>query len=60
MADGWIRTDWVETVSEDGMHLMQTRFEVRVPTSEGRKFVTCALTRRTYVVRDGLACQVSA
>ncbi|MFJ3842128.1 hypothetical protein ACWGHM_42660 [Streptomyces sp. NPDC054904] len=60
MADGWIRTDWVETVSGDGMYLMQTRLGVRVSTSEGRKFVTCALTRRTYVVRDGVACRYSA
>ncbi|WP_329201893.1 MULTISPECIES: hypothetical protein [unclassified Streptomyces] len=57
MANGWIRTEWVETVSQDGMHLMETRLEVRVPASEGRKFVTCALTRRTYVVRDGVACR---
>ncbi|MEU8437180.1 hypothetical protein AB0F18_30635 [Streptomyces sp. NPDC029216] len=57
MVNGRIRTEWVETVSQDGMHLMETRLEVRVPASEGRKFVTCALTWRTYVVRDGVACR---
>ncbi|MFF4646932.1 hypothetical protein [Streptomyces sp. NPDC001389] len=25
MSNGRIRTDWVETVSQDGMHLMETR-----------------------------------
>ncbi|GLX42177.1 hypothetical protein Sros01_82490 [Streptomyces roseochromogenus] len=54
MTNGKIRTDWVETVSQDGLHLMQTRLEVRVPTSEGRKFITCGLARKTYVVRTVL------
>ncbi|MCX5308501.1 hypothetical protein OG304_34525 [Streptomyces sp. NBC_00160] len=60
MTNGKIRTDWVETVSQDGLHLMQTRLEVRVPTSEGRKFITCGLARKTYVVKDGIACRVSS
>lgn len=60
MINGKIRTDWVETVSQDGLHLMQTRLEVRVPTSEGRKFITCGLARKTYVVKDGIACRVSS
>ncbi|WP_247198902.1 hypothetical protein [Streptomyces scabiei] len=60
MTNGWINTDWVETVSRDGLHLMLTRLEVRVPTSEGRKFITCGLARKTYVVKDGTACQVSS
>ncbi|MEU5278110.1 hypothetical protein AB0G87_17020 [Streptomyces asoensis] len=58
MTDGRIHTDWVETVSEDGLHLMQTRLEVSVPTSEGRKFITCGLVRKTFVVEDGTACRV--
>ncbi|MDX3130668.1 hypothetical protein PV367_12900 [Streptomyces europaeiscabiei] len=60
MTNGRIHTDWVETVSQDGLHLMQTRLEVRVPTSEGRKFITCGLARKTYVVKDGIACRVSS
>lgn len=50
MTNGRIHTDWVETVSQDGLHLMQTRLEVRVPTSEGRKFITCGLARKTVTV----------
>ncbi|MFI1510582.1 hypothetical protein [Streptomyces sp. NPDC020597] len=60
MANGRTHTDWVETVSQDGLHLMQTRLEVRVPTSEGRKFITCGLARKTYVMAGGIACRVSS
>lgn len=54
MADEWIYTDWVETASEDGTHMTETRLGVGIPTYEGHKFVTCALLRKAYVVTDGV------
>ncbi|MDT9687364.1 hypothetical protein Q5762_03180 [Streptomyces sp. P9(2023)] len=57
MADEWIYTDWVETASEDGTHRTETRLGVRIPSYEGHKFVTCALFRKAYVVKDGVPRQ---
>ncbi|MFF9011462.1 hypothetical protein ACF09C_00600 [Streptomyces sp. NPDC014870] len=54
MSGEWIYTDWVESASEDGVHMTETRLGVRVPIYGGHKFVHCALYRKTYVVDEGV------